>query len=106
VTNGDAFSNRGPSGKPIGGSIGKCVTASPCVTTAARRSKPSRDREARRRARGRRGEAVYYVAVEKFPVISALIETNRLTESQALHRELVAKAIGGVVRDWAARWRK
>jgi hypothetical protein len=61
-------------------------------------------RQARSRARRKRGETVYRVIVCEHAVAEALIESGRLSPDEALRRDLVERALGSVLGDWATRW--
>ena len=63
-----------------------------------------RDRTRSCRQRQKRGRAVLSVEVDEFKLISALIESGRLSEAQALDPARVRGALAEVVRDWAGRW--
>jgi hypothetical protein len=68
-----------------------------------RRRAAARLRQARCRARRRRGETAYQVAVPD-AVVEALLVTGRLTDGESLRRPLVEAALAGVLAEWANRW--
>jgi hypothetical protein len=62
-------------------------------------------RQRQSRERRRRGEVAYRVVFREHEVIEALIRSGRLTEAATVDRQQVELALGGVVRDWALRWK-
>jgi hypothetical protein len=64
---------------------------------AARRRRESRARE-------KRGEVSGRIIYHEHEVAEALIAAGRLSEDEALRRDLVARELALVVADWAARW--
>jgi hypothetical protein len=63
------------------------------------------DRQAAYKARQRQGEAILAVRCNYHAVIEALLDSNRISESDALDRHKVEEAVADLVRDWALRWR-
>ncbi len=61
------------------------------------------ERQKLRRERARRGEAVWQVPVQE-TVILALLESGRLTESEALDKHKLQDAAGELLHEWARRW--
>jgi hypothetical protein len=59
-------------------------------------------RQRRYRARQRQGRSVVRVDVNAWILAEALMARGKLTESQALDRELLARAIGEHLDEWAA----
>jgi hypothetical protein len=72
----------------------------------ARLVKTAADRQKVRRARRRNGVAVWRVAVEEYPALTALIEAGRLTEIEALDRHKAEAAAAEVFAEWCERWLK
>jgi hypothetical protein len=62
------------------------------------------ERQRRYYARRRSGRCVLPVEVDHDRVILALLESSRLSEEEALRRELVTRAVAEIVEEWAARW--
>lgn len=62
------------------------------------------ERQRLHRARKRRDQAVLRVPVAFGRVVTALIESDHLSEQDALDRERVAKASGRVLEEWARQW--
>jgi hypothetical protein len=57
------------------------------------------------RARQTLGLAILPLEVDFDAVCAALIASGRLSEREALDRELVTAAVGEVLADWVARWK-
>jgi hypothetical protein len=62
------------------------------------------NRQDRYNTRRRAGRTVLPIEVDHDAVVLALIESGRLSEDQALRRDLVSRAVAEIVTDWAARW--
>jgi hypothetical protein len=67
---------------------------------------PAADRQRRYRQRQQRGSVVYRLDVDRDVVLGGLLESGRLTEGEALRRQLVERALAEVLEEWAARWLK
>ena len=62
------------------------------------------ERQARWRLRRKLGRRQVTVDLDETDVILALIESGRLSESEALDPHVVAAALGEVVAEWSAAW--
>jgi hypothetical protein len=78
-----------------------------------KRTPPSDDRAKSQRARARlarsrrkRGEIVVSIVIEENPVVEALLESERLSEEQALRRPQVEAALGKLIAEWVCRWQR
>jgi hypothetical protein len=60
----------------------------------------------RMRARAKAGKAVFQVEIDEHSVAEALINSLRLTEAEAADRKHVARALGTLIAEWAAQWRR
>lgn len=69
------------------------------MSTPAQRQRVYRLRQAT-------GEAVLKVSVDYDAMVLALLNSNRLTEPEALDRRLVETAVAAVLHEWASRWRE
>jgi hypothetical protein len=63
------------------------------------------DRQRQCRARRRKGEVLYRLALPHDAMVKALIANERLTEGEALRRRLVEQALTTVLVDWSRRWK-
>jgi hypothetical protein len=62
------------------------------------------ERQQRWRFRRKLGRRQVMVDCDEDLILQALIESGRLSETEALDPEKVADAIGEVVREWSAAW--
>ena len=69
---------------------------------AARRS--AAGRQCRRRDRARRGVVVRPIETDDQMTITALLNSGRISDAEALRREFVERALAQVLAEWAARW--
>jgi len=60
----------------------------------------------RYRARQRAGIAVFRVRAPAYEMIEALIQAQRITVADALHRDRVEGALAEVAMEWAKHWLK
>lgn len=81
--------------------LAKVTSPAPGRTSTARRA----ERQRRYRQRQRRRETVYRVTGGD-DVLMALLISGRLTEAQALNREVVEAELRDVLKEWAGRWRE
>jgi hypothetical protein len=65
---------------------------------------PASERKRRTRERAAAGRACATVEYDEQSVIETLIASELLTESAALDKRAVAKALAAVIEEWAARW--
>ena len=63
-------------------------------------------RQQRARARRRNGVAVVRVEIPFDEVVHALLNSTRLTETEALRPADIERALAEVITDWAGRWEK
>jgi hypothetical protein len=63
-------------------------------------------RQRLRRARRKRGEAVFHLTLNENQIIEALICAGRLSENASEQRSAVERAISGLLTDWSVRWLK
>jgi hypothetical protein len=73
------------------------------VDPAERRAAQQGARQRRYRERQRRDEQVYQVPAQA-AVIEALLLAERVTEAESRDRAAVARELGAVLKEWAARW--
>ena len=71
----------------------------------ARPPSPAARRKRRYRARQRCGHIVVGVEINRDEMLTALIVSGRLCESETLQSDQVAAALGDVLSEWARRWR-
>jgi hypothetical protein len=76
------------------------------VTAVARRPLGDAERQRRCRARRKAGEERYVVVIPETVVVEALLRSGRLSEPEALRRDLVERALVDVLVDWSRRWLK
>ena len=67
---------------------------------------PGAERQRRSRQRRRRGEAVLKVSVKVDRLVHALIDSDRLTESEAADPAKVAAAASSMIDYWSKWWKK
>jgi hypothetical protein len=63
-----------------------------------------RIRRAKGRARARNGRASFRVEAEHDLLVTALLNSKRLSEAEALDRRLVERELGEVLQEWARHW--
>jgi hypothetical protein len=51
------------------------------------------------------GEVTLRLVVDDYALIEALLDSNRVSEADALDRRKVEEAVALVVSDWIQRWR-
>ncbi len=61
------------------------------------------ERQARCRLRRRRGETPLQISVRE-TVVLALLESNRLTEAEALDKAKLQESAAEILEEWAKRW--
>jgi hypothetical protein len=71
----------------------------PVLTRAARYQRTYRQRQ-------RKQEAVLHVPVNYDKFACALIDAGWLTPAEALNRQKVETAAGGILNEWSRRWRE
>jgi hypothetical protein len=71
----------------------------------ARRRSPDAIRSARYRARQHNGVRIFRLEADHDKLVTALLESGRLTEVQALSHARVEKELAAVLTAWAKRWR-
>ena len=74
------------------------------MTTSRRVAATARKREQRRRER--QGLVQLHVEADEYRLALALITSQRMSAEAALRRDLVAREVGTILRDWADRWLK
>jgi hypothetical protein len=74
------------------------------TTAAIRVAATERKREQRRRER--QGRVQLIVEADEYRLALALISSQRMTAEAALRRDLVAREVGSIIRDWSDRWLK
>jgi hypothetical protein len=72
---------------------------------AKKKPPPANPRVRAYKQRLKRGAIVLRVEVTELPLVDYLIDTGRLTDTEALMRPLVEKAVSEVLRDLTDRWR-
>jgi hypothetical protein len=68
----------------------------------AGRTSAARQRRARQRAKD--GRAILRLEVDEHLIVSALLDSTRLTEAQALDRRLVERECRDILHEWARIW--
>jgi len=66
----------------------------------------ARERQARARQRRRDGRRSVRFDVDYASAVTALIDSRRLTEGEALKHANVERAVSVVVAEWTRRWRE
>jgi hypothetical protein len=74
---------------------------------SADRKKEAQRRWARRhRSRARRGLKVLKPVIPHHPFVEACLDSELLTEAEALNDDKVNEAVGAVLIEWMRKWRK
>jgi hypothetical protein len=71
----------------------------------AARRQGAAQRQARSRARRRRGRILLKVEVDEHELIGTLMLAGKLDEVDGLERARVEQALGHLVADWIERWK-
>lgn len=82
--------------------VGHCGTKATRGRGPFRKVTPSFIRKRRERER-RNGEVQVTLTIPQAAIVEALIQSGRLTEADTERPELVGRALGEVLADWAAR---
>jgi hypothetical protein len=72
--------------------------------TAPSRRAAATLRKRQQRRREREGRVQLNIEADEYRLALALITSERMTAEAALHRDLVAREVGTILRDWTDRW--
>jgi hypothetical protein len=76
------------------------------MTAGAIRRAAATHRKREQRRRERQGRIQLNVEADEYRLALALIQSGRTSPEAALRRDLVAREVGSIIRDWSDRWLK